>query len=447
EAACLSPYVTVEQRELRDIEPPAPRGLLICNPPYGERLSDVDALPALFAELGAVLRARFEGWRASILAPDVELGFRTGLRLKKKNPARNGAIDEVLLTFDVAADRVLPPRDKSTDSARHHSHDVHPLDAGIGDFSNRIRKNRKHLDRWAQRHDVACYRVYDADLPDYAFAVDLYRSSEATRLHVQEYAPPAGIDAAKAQLRRESVEAVLPELFGVDAAYVVMKTRERKRGAAQYDRQDTAAEFHAVTEGGCTLLVNLRDYLDTGLFLDHRPLRMRIQRESRGKRFLNLYSYTGAATVHALRGGASSSVSVDLSNTYLNWALRNLELNGRDLRDHRLIRADCKEWLAHAATHMERYDLILLDPPSFSNSKATEGVLDIQRDHVELIRACVDLLAADGTLYFSTNLRSFKLNESALAGLECVNITAETIDEDFRRSPRIHRCWRIRASK
>jgi 23S rRNA (guanine2445-N2)-methyltransferase / 23S rRNA (guanine2069-N7)-methyltransferase len=174
---------------------------------------------------------------------------------------------------------------------------------------------------------------------------------------------------------------------------------------------------------------------------------MRIQRESRDARFLNLYSYTGAATVHALRGGASSSVSVDLSNTYLNWALRNLELNTRYLRDHRLIRADCKEWLAYAATRSDRYDLILLDPPSFSNSKATEGVLDIQRDHAELIRACVDLLAPNGTLYFSTNLRSFKLNESALAGLDCVNITAETIDEDFRRSPRIHQCWRICASK
>ncbi len=139
--------------------------------------------------------------------------------------------------------------------------------------------------------------------------------------------------------------------------------------------------------------------------------------------------------------------SVDLSNTYLNWALRNLELNTRDLRNHRLIRADCKEWLADAATRADRYDLILLDPPSFSNSKATEGVLDIQRDHAELIRACVDLLAPNGTLYFSTNLRGFKLNESALAGLDCVNITADTIDEDFRRSPRIHHCWRIRQSK
>ncbi len=440
EAAGLAQYISVEQREMRDIVPPAQHGLLICNPPYGERLSDVASLPPLFTELGEVLRTRFEGWRASILATDQELGFRTGLRLKKKNAARNGAIDVFLLTFDVAADRTLTAHGKRPPKRPP------ALDAGVDDFSNRIRKNQKRLARWTQRESVTCYRVYDADLPDYAFAVDVYRS-DATWLHVQEYAPPSSVDADKAQLRRTSVEAVLPELFGVDAAHIVMKTRERKRGNAQYHRQDSAAEFYEVTEGGCRLLVNLRDYLDTGLFLDHRPLRMRIRAESRGKRFLNLYAYTGAATVHALCGGASSSVSVDLSNTYLNWALRNLELNQRDLRHHRLIRADCKDWLADAATRPDRYDLILLDPPSFSNSKATEGVLDIQRDHADLIRACVDLLAADGTLYFSTNLRGFKLNEGALAGLDCVNITPDTIDEDFRRNPRIHHCWRIRASK
>ncbi len=419
--------------------PPAPHGLLICNPPYGERLSDVESLPPLFTELGEVLRARFDGSARLVLATDQELGFRTGLRLEEECRAQRR-------NRRAAADVRRGGRSNAGGARRGRVKRPLALDPGIGDFSNRIRKNQKHVARWAHRHAVTCYRVYDADLPDYAFAVDVYRS-DATWLHVQEYAPPSGIDADKAQLRRTSVEAVLPELFGVDAAHVVMKTRERKRGSAQYDRQDSAEEFHAVIEGGCTLLVNLRDYLDTGLFLDHRPLRMRIQRESAGKRFLNLYSYTGAATVHALRGGASSSVSVDLSNTYLNWALRNLELNARDVRHHRLIRADCKEWLAYAATQTDRYDLILLDPPSFSNSKATEGVLDIQRDHADLIRACVDLLAVDGTLYFSTNLRGFKLNEGALAGLDCVNITADTIDEDFRRSPRIHHCWRIRASK
>jgi 23S rRNA (guanine2445-N2)-methyltransferase / 23S rRNA (guanine2069-N7)-methyltransferase len=437
EAAGLSPYISVEQRALADIEPPARHGLLICNPPYGERLLDAEALPALFTELGEVLRARFDGWRASVLAPDAELGFRTGLRLKKKNAARNGALEVLLLTFDVGPQTTLTPRPAGAAPPQPRELDPH-----IDDFSNRIRKNHKRLARWARQRGVTCYRVYDADLPDFAFAVDVYQG-DATWLHVQEYAPPASVDAQRAQLRRDSVLAVLPDLFGVATSDVFVKTRERKRGSAQYTREDDAREFHRVEEGGCAVLVNLRDYLDTGLFLDHRPLRMRIQREAAGKRFLNLFAYTGAATVHAIRGGATSTTSVDLSNTYLNWALRNLELNTRDLSRHRLIRADCKAWLADAIHRSERYDLILLDPPSFSNSKSTEDVLDIQKDHAALIRACVDLLAPNGRLYFSTNLRSFKLDETALEGVECVNITADTIDEDFRRSPRVHQCWQI----
>ncbi len=443
-AAGLTRFISVEVHALRDITPPTPRGLLITNPPYGERLGHEDDLPALFTELGEVLRSRFNGWRACVLAPDAELGFCTRLRLKKKNAARNGALDVVLLTFDVAPQRTLAPRVDAPLPAQD-SPQPGALDAHVEDFANRIRKNHKRLAKWARQHAVSCYRVYDADLPDYAFAVDLYQS-DATWLHVQEYAPPAGIDAARAQLRRDSVAAVLPDLFGIDARQIVMKTRERQRGATQYARQDDLGEFHRIDEGGCALLVNLRDYLDTGLFLDHRLLRLRIQREAQGKRFLNLYAYTCAATVHAIRGGAARTTSVDLSNTYLNWALRNLELNARDLSNHRLIRADCKAWIDDALQDDDRYDLILLDPPSFSNSKSTEGTLDIQRDHVGLIRACVGLLATNGALYFSTNLRGFKFDAAALVDLVCDNITADTIDEDFRRSPRIHHCWKIQST-
>jgi 23S rRNA (guanine2445-N2)-methyltransferase / 23S rRNA (guanine2069-N7)-methyltransferase len=438
--AGLQDHIAIEQRALADIAPTAPSGLLITNPPYGERLADAADLPALFTQLGEVLRARFNGWRAAVLAPDEQLGFYTRLRLKKKNAAKNGPIDVVLLTFDVQADRVLADRpDGGVPRAARE------LDPGIEAFRNRIQKNHKHLARWARQNGISCYRVYDADLPDYAFAVDLYHGDD-TWLHVQEYAPPATVDEQRAQLRRDSVLAVLPELFGIDAAHVFVKTRERKRGRAQYERQDDAQVFHTVDEGGCLLQVNLRDYLDTGLFLDHRPLRSRIQQESRDKRFLNLFAYTGAATVHAVRGGARSSTSVDLSNTYLDWARRNLLLNHADLRRHELIRDDCRAWLAQAVRRGDRFDLILLDPPSFSNSKATDAVLDVQRDHVELIRACVDLLAIDGTLYFSTNLRRFKLDTAALADLDCEDITRSTIAEDFRRSPRIHGCWRIRRS-
>ncbi len=447
ESIALSQYITVEKRDLRDINPPAANGLLICNPPYGERLSDAASLPALFTELGDVLRARFDGWRASVLAPDTALGFRTGLRLTKKNAARNGAIDVALLTFDISAERTLTRRGEHDAAPRENAHSDARLnailDAHIEDFRNRVRKNHKRLARWARGNAITCYRVYDADLPDYAFAIDLYEG-EAAWLHVQEYAPPTSVDAERARLRRESALAVLPELFGVAASQVFMKTRERKRGSNQYTRQDEAGELHLVEEGGCRLLVNLRDYLDTGLFLDHRPLRMRIQREAPRRRFLNLYAYTGAATVHALRGGAAATTSVDLSNTYLNWALRNLELNTGDLRNHRLIRADCSAWLDDAVRRTDRYDLILLDPPSFSNSKSTDEVLDIQRDHAGLIRTCVDLLATDGTLYFSTNKRGFKLSD-ALTDLTFDDITASTIDEDFRRNPRAHQCWRFRA--
>jgi len=439
-AAGFTDYIDAERCALADVEPPAARGLLICNPPYGERLSDTSELPALFESLGAVLRQRFDGWRASVLAPDAELGFRTGLRVAKRNSARNGALDVVLLTFDVAADRVLPPQ-PSPRAPR--------LDEHVGDFANRVRKNAKRLSRWAQRRGVTCYRVYDSDLPDYAFAIDEYRSAEPTPqrwLHVQEYAPPADVDADRAQLRRESALAVLPDALDIAPECIVVKTRARQRGRAQYEKLDDVRQFVRVDEGGCRFWVNLHDRLDTGLFLDHRPLRLRIQRESAGKRFLNLFAHTGTATVHALRGGASATASVDLSNTYLEWALRNLKLNADDLGAHRLIRADCREWLAAACARRERFDLILLDPPSFSNSKSTDLVLDVQRDHVELIRTCVGLLAPDGVLYFSTNLRTFRLDEGALGGLECANITPDTIDEDFRRSPRVHQCWRIRGT-
>jgi 23S rRNA (guanine2445-N2)-methyltransferase / 23S rRNA (guanine2069-N7)-methyltransferase len=440
-AACagLAEFITFETCALADITAPAAHGLLITNPPYGERLADSADLPQLFTDLGAVLRSRFNGWRAAVLAPDEELGFLTRLRLTKKNVAKNGAIDVVLLSFDVAPDRVF---------AEHIPGKVRPprtLDPGIDAFRNRIGKNLKHIARWARQNDISCYRIYDADLPDYAFAVDLYRDDLGiTWLHVQEYAPPATVDERRAQLRRDSVLDVLPALVDVAPDHICFKTRERKRGTTQYERQDDTAIFHEVREGGCLLRVNLRDYLDTGLFLDHRPLRLRIQRESRGRRFLNLFAYTGAATVHAVRGGAVSCTSVDLSNTYLDWARRNLLLNDVDLRRHELIRDDCSAWLVQAARRGDQFDLMLVDPPSFSNSKGAEHDFDVQRDHVALIRACAALLAVDGTMYFSTNLRRFKFDSEALSDLRCEDITRSTIDEDFRRNTRIHSCWRIR---
>lgn len=229
----------------------------------------------------------------------------------------------------------------------------------------------------ARREQVDCYRLYDADMPEYALAVDLYHDW----VHVQEYAAPRSIDPDKAQSRLLDALAAIPQALGISPQRVVLKRRERQSGTRQYERQATEGRFQEVNEGGVKLLVNLTDYLDTGLFLDHRPMRMRIQREAAGKRFLNLFCYTATASVHAAKGGARSTTSVDLSKTYLDWARRNLALNGFSERN-RLEQGDVMAWLE---SNRDSYDLIFIDPPTFSNSKRMEGVFDVQRDHVQLL--------------------------------------------------------------
>jgi 23S rRNA (guanine2445-N2)-methyltransferase / 23S rRNA (guanine2069-N7)-methyltransferase len=434
----LDPFVSIEQRALTDVRPPTRHGLLATNPPYGARLGDSTELPVLFDSLGALLRERFDGWRAAVLTPTAELGYRIGLRVAKRNALKNGPIDVTLLCFDVSAANerragVQPP--------------TVPEPAGSAEDTTavaaRLRKNLRHLDRWARNRGITCYRIYDADLPDYAFAIDRYQSEQGEIwLYAQEYAPPPSVDAARAAARRAALLAALPELVDLPPERIRVRTRTRQRGGRQYQREATSDHLLVVEEAGCRLLVNLHDRIDTGLFLDHRPLRRAIGAASAGRTFLNLFAYTAAATVHAVRGGATASTSVDLSNTYLDWARRNLELNGTDFGRHRLVRADCRDWL-DAAAGTERYDLILLDPPSFSNSKDVAD-LDVQRDHVALIRAAMRLLAAGGELYFSTHLTRFRIDAAALAEFDCEDIRARTLDEDFRRNPRIHACWKIR---
>ena len=233
-----------------------------------------------------------------------------------------------------------------------------------------------------RRQGVSCYRLYDADLPDYNLAIDVYEG----RLHVQEYAPPAEIPPAAAAARLEEALAVVTEVLDKSRDGIVVKERRRQRGAAQYQRHASGGAFFPVTEDGLTYVVNLTDYLDTGLFLDQRLTRRLIRQEAGGRRFLNLFAYTGAATVSAVAGGASASTTVDLSATYLDWARRNLQANGiEEGTAHRLIRADALEWVG---IDDGQYDLILLDPPTFSNSKRMDRAsFDVQRDHADLIRA------------------------------------------------------------
>jgi 23S rRNA (guanine2445-N2)-methyltransferase / 23S rRNA (guanine2069-N7)-methyltransferase len=324
------------------------------------------------------------------------------------------------------------------------------LTGGADAFANRLRKMSKHYAKWARRGGVSCYRVYDADLPDYSVAVDIYEGAGAdagrTWVHVAEYAAPADVDPAKASARLGDVLAVVPEVLGVDPANVFLKRRERQRGSAQYDRMSRRGVVGVVGEGGLLFEVNLSDYLDTGLFLDHRQTRAILRDTASGTRFLNLFAYTGTASVYAAAGGAVSTTTVDLSPTYLEWAGRNMSRNGFPAQNNVREQADVQAWIEAARRRGDRYDLVFCDPPTFSNSKRAEDTWDIQRDHGRLIAGISEILSEGGTLVFSCNRRKFALDEDALAaaGLTATDITARTVPKDFERRAWVHHCWTIR---
>lgn len=438
--AGLSDWVKVYQGELATFAPSPDKGqpgLVICNPPYGERLGDEASLLYLYQHLGERLRSQCQGWQAGVFTGAPQLGRRMGLRSHKQYAFFNGAIPCRLLLFDVQQDNFVVAREQQEQQPASKQQDAPAmLSSGGQMFANRLQKNRKQLSRWLRQNEIQCYRLYDADMPEYAVAVDVY----GEHVHVQEYAAPKSVDADKAHARLLDALAAIPQALDIPRERVQVKRRERQTGLRQYERQAEQGEFLEVQEGNVKLLVNLTDYLDTGLFLDHRPMRLRIASEARGKRFLNLFCYTGAATVHAAAGGARTTTSVDLSKTYLDWARRNLALNGFSEKQQ-LVQADVMQWLAK---EQGEYDLIFIDPPTFSNSKRMQDVFDVQRDQRTLINEAMRLLAKDGVLYFSNNFRRFELEPELAQRYQIEEISAQTIDPDFARNPKIHRAWRIR---
>ena len=435
ERAGLERQVRVLCKPLGELKKPTHRrldkGLIICNPPYGARLGEREQLPQLYAELGRALLAEFPGWQAAVFTADKALGKATGIRSRKQYTLYNGAIAGTLLLFDLIADNRMEPVLKAPSQA-----DTAESGPGAEMFANRIRKNLRRLERWARRQDISCYRIYDADMPEYAVVIDRYEDA----YHVAEYRAPAGVEPAAAARRLGEVQRVLPEVLGTTAIHY--RQRLRQKGRDQYQRRASGGKLKEVREGRARFLVNLDDYLDTGLFLDHRLLRQRIAAEAAGTKFLNLFAYTASASVHAALAGAASTTSVDMSRTYIDRAAQNFALNRlpTNASQHQLIQADCLEWLRQAAGS---YDLIMLDPPSFSNSKRMQASFDVQRDHPALVRAALAMLAAGGVLYFSNNLRSFKIDQSLLAEFSAEDISAATIDVDFAKKPGIHRCWKI----
>ncbi|MDD5581153.1 MAG: bifunctional 23S rRNA (guanine(2069)-N(7))-methyltransferase RlmK/23S rRNA (guanine(2445)-N(2))-methyltransferase RlmL [Methylobacter sp.] len=450
--AGLQNKIHVERRDIEDAEPAESwnPGLVICNPPYGERLGDEKETAELYKKFGETLKSHFVGWKAAIIISNPELGFRLGIRSQKPVTLFNGALECKLLRMDIAENAFFIPKAKTQEeriTQVAEASKIQQADTGAEMFANRLKKNLKKLSKWARQNNINCYRLYDADLPEYAVAIDIYQGGQ-TWVNVQEYEPPKSIDQQKADQRLAGLLAEIPRVLEIAREQVFLKIRRKQKSTDQYEKQSDQGRFHIVEEGGCKLLVNFEDYLDTGLFLDHRPIRMLIQQQAKDKRFLNLFGYTGSATVHAVRGGAKATTTIDMSNTYINWAKSNMKLNkGLEASEHEFIQADCLEWLASEARqpYHRQYDLIFLDPPTFSNSKRMDDVFDIQNDHIQLINDAVSLLAPGGVLYFSTNFRRFKFDNPALPKLIVEDISRATIPEDFARNPKIHYCWRIQA--
>ena len=443
----LSDRIMVEQRDLLDWPSQAKSlpasGLIVCNPPYGERMGDVSELHYLYESLGNIVSQSFPAWRTTMITDNESLGKFTGLTLFDSTPFDNGPIACQVLCY--RAPRPISARTQPQEAVISEPEpitevtQVYELSEHAEMFSNRLKKNLKHLGKWARKNKLECYRLYDADLPDYAVAIDMY----GEHAHVQEYAPPKSIDPEKAVQRINDVMHVIPQVLEIPASHVVLKLRQKQRGTQQYEAQASQKQRMKVTESGLNFWVNLTDYLDTGLFLDHRPTRQMIAQQSSGKDFLNLFAYTGSATVYAAAGNAKTTTTVDMSNTYLQWAQDNMALNGFNGEQHQFTRANCLEWMQTAQQEPKRYGFIFLDPPTFSNSSRMEGVFDIQRDHVSLIKMATNLLTDDGVLLFSTNRRDFKMDNDALTDLIIKDISRATLPKDFERNPKIHYCWSI----
>ena len=429
-----------QQGDVAAIKNPSPNvaGTVICNPPYGERLGTTPALIALYSVFGQRLKQQFAGWNASIFSGEPSLLDCLRLRSHRQFKAKNGPLDCVQKNYQIAERTEQSAVENALEFDRTSS--VTPEVAV--DFANRLQKNIKKIEKWAKQQGLDAYRLYDADLPEYNLAVDRY----ADHIVVQEYAAPKNIDENKARQRLlDAVNATL-NVTGIETNKLILKVRQKQKGTNQYEKLANKGEYFYVNEYGAKLWVNLTDYLDTGLFLDHRLTRKMLGERAQGKDFLNLFAYTGSATVHAALGKAKSTTTVDMSNTYLNWAEQNLLLNDIEGKQHKLIQADCLQWLEKCD---RQFDLIFVDPPTFSNSKRMEDSWDVQRDHIKLMTNLKRILRPNGTIVFSNNKRGFKMDFAKLEelGLSAVEISHKTLPLDFERNKQIHNCWLLQKDK
>ncbi len=431
EQAGLDARIHVERRSLAQFENSygSGSGFIVVNPPYGERHGGSQQVRYLYRCLGRILQERFFGWRCAAISPDQQCLRELRIDIQSTHTLNNGPLVCELRCGEVVAEGQFS---SSARFLRTRSPSEHEKD-----FANRLRKNRTRLQSWLKESGVSCYRLYDADIPEYNVAVDVYDKW----VHVQEYAAPASVDARKAERRIEIVRREIESVFQIDARNLFIKVRRRQAGRSQYQKHADGGRLFEVHEGNCRFLINLSDYLDSGLFLDHRSVRFMLGDMAHQKRFLNLFGYTGTATVHAALGGAVRTVTVDQSAQYLARAESNLYLNGLGGDQHRFVREDCLQWLAASADH---FDLIFIAPPTFSNTKRREEVFDVQRDHCRLLESAARRLEPGGLIVFSSHARRFILDEGLKRIFSIEDITSRTIPPDFIRNPRIHQTWILR---
>ncbi|MGB0359509.1 MAG: bifunctional 23S rRNA (guanine(2069)-N(7))-methyltransferase RlmK/23S rRNA (guanine(2445)-N(2))-methyltransferase RlmL [Litorivicinaceae bacterium] len=422
ERAGLSEQITVEVAEIANLSA-SNAGItetdtvwILANPPYGTRLGRSEDLATLYRLLGDRCK-EFKNAHLGLVTSEKDLMQALGLRSDKKWEMQAGGLRLNIAKFALG----LTTEHFESQEDKDPPEEIWPL-------LNRLSKNLKNRSKLLKNNEIDCYRIYDSDLPEYNVVIDQF----ADYLHIQEYRPPKTVDPKRANHRRQLIRQWVPKHLGIPVKHAVFKERFRQTGNSQYEKraEPLCVDVH---ENGMQFEVNLTTYTDVGLFLDHRPLRRRLLESCRGLRVLNLFCYTGALSVAAAKGLARSVTSVDMSKTYLTWAHRNFEKNGLNPKHYQFIRANVLEWLT--VEPRAEFEVILLDPPTFSNTKSTEQTLDIQRDHRELIDACSAWLAPDGVIYFSNNFKGFSLDDSVREAYVVEDMTRQSIDADFDRKP------------
>jgi len=403
-------------------------GTILFNPPYGVRIGELPELVENFALLGKKLKTQFLNWRVAILTGNVELLSLLKLASFKRYKFKNGPLDCQLALYNI------DEKQAGRDAANPNS-DFEQKDSA---FANRLTKNKKTLKNWLKKEQITCYRLYDADIPEYNVAVDIY--NEYVVIH--EYAAPSTVDEDKAAKRLQEVIYFTPKVLNIPTSQVVLKTRAKQKGKNQYEKVDKSKQSIVVTEYSAKLKVNLWDYLDTGLFLDHRKTRQIVAQKAKNKTLLNLFAYTGSVSLQAALHGASEVITVDMSKTYLDWAQDNFTLNKLSGHKYQFIQADCLQWLKN---NTQKFDVVFIDPPTFSNSKRMDDSFDVQRDHVALITDGLKALTENGELIFTNNKRNFKIDVEAMdkLGVKAIAMSEQTRDKDFQRNKHIHNSWLI----